>query len=78
MGQARYVALMGKKMIAYRLSVSKPEGKRQLGRPRRRWDENIEMYLRSIGWGVMDCALLAQERDNWRTLMKTVINLRVS
>jgi hypothetical protein len=57
--------------------VGKPEGKRPLGRPRRRWEDNIIMGLREIGWGGTDWIDLAQDRDQWRALVKTVMNLRV-
>jgi hypothetical protein len=57
--------------------VRKPEGKRPLGRPRRRWEDNIKMDLREIGWDGMDWIDLAQERNQWRTLVNTVMNLRV-
>jgi hypothetical protein len=53
----------GAKMNAHRISVGKPEGKRPLGRPRRRWEDNIRMVLREIGWGCMDWIDLAQDRD---------------
>jgi hypothetical protein len=68
---------MGKKRSAYRILVGKPEGRRPLGRPRRRWEGNIKMDLRKIGWGGMDWIDLAQDRDQWRTLVNTVVNLRV-
>jgi hypothetical protein len=71
------VAHMGEKRNAYRTLVGKPEGKRPLGRPRRRWEDNIKMDLRSTGWGGMDWIDLAQGRDQWRALVNTVINLRV-
>jgi hypothetical protein len=58
--------------------VGKPEGKRPLGRHRRRWEDNIRMNLREIGWGGMDWIDLAQDKDQWRDLVNTVINLRVS
>jgi hypothetical protein len=67
---------MGKKN-AYRILVGKPEGKRPLGRPRDRWKDNIIMDLTDIGWGGMDWIDLAQDRDQWRTLVNTVMNLRV-
>jgi hypothetical protein len=54
-----------------------PEGKRPLRRPRRRWVKNIKMDLREIGWDGMDFSDLAQNRDQWRALMNTVMNLRV-
>jgi hypothetical protein len=57
--------------------VGNPEGKRPLGRPRRRWVDNIKMDLREIGWGGRDCIDLAQDRDQWRALVNAVINLRV-
>jgi hypothetical protein len=57
--------------------VGKPEGKRPLGRPRRRWENYIKMDLRGIGWGSMDWIDLAQDRDQWRALVNTVMNLWV-
>jgi hypothetical protein len=62
---------MGEKRNAYALSVRKPEGKRY------RWVDNINMDLGEIGWGGMDWIGLAQDRDQWRTLVNTVINLQV-
>jgi hypothetical protein len=62
---------------AYRILVGKPEEKRPLGRPRRRGENNIRMDLREIGWGGMDWFDLAQDRDQWRALVNTVMNLRV-
>jgi hypothetical protein len=62
---------------ACRILVEKPEGKRPLGRPRRRWVDNIEMGHREIGWDGMDSIVLAQERDQWRAVVNTVMNLRV-
>jgi hypothetical protein len=62
---------------AYRILVGKPEGKRPLGRPRRRWVDNIEMDLGEIGWDGRDWIELAQDRDHWRALVNTVMNLRV-
>jgi hypothetical protein len=64
----------GDKRNAYRILVVKPEGKRRLRRPRRRWVDNIKMDLREIGWDGMDWIVLAQDRDQWRAL---VMNLRV-
>jgi hypothetical protein len=67
----------GEKGNAYRILVGKPEGKRPLGRPRRRWVNNIKMDLREIGWGGMDWIELAEDRDQWRDLVNMVMNLRV-
>jgi hypothetical protein len=61
----------------YRIFARKPEGKRPLGRPRRRWVGNIKMDLTEIGWDGMDWIDLAQDRDQWRALVNTVMNLRV-
>jgi hypothetical protein len=74
---AGHVAHMEEKRNAYRILVEKPEGKIPLGRPRRRWVDNIKMDLREIGWDGMDWIDLAQERDQWRALVNTVMNLRV-
>jgi hypothetical protein len=68
---------MGEKRNACRILVEKPEGKRSLGRPRRRWVDNVEMDLREIGWDDMVWLDLAQDRDQWRALVNTVMNLRV-
>jgi hypothetical protein len=57
--------------------VGKPEGKRPLGRPRLGWEDNIKIDLREIGWADMDWIDLAQDRDQWRALVNTVVNLRV-
>jgi hypothetical protein len=67
---------MGEKRNAYRILVGKPVGKRPLGRPRRRWMDSIRMDLREIGWDGMDW-IKVQDRDQWRGLVNTVINLRV-
>jgi hypothetical protein len=69
---------MGEKRNAYRILVGKPEGKRPLGRPRLRWVDNIKMDLREIEWDGADLIDMAQERDQWRALVYTVLNLRVS
>jgi len=61
----------------YRVLVGKPEGKRPLGRPRRRWVDNIRTDLQEVGCGYMVCIGLAQDRDRWRTLVSVVMNLRV-
>jgi hypothetical protein len=67
----------GEKRNAYRILVGKPEGKRPLGRPRRRWVNNIKMDLREIGWDGADWMDMVQDRDQWRVFVKTVLNLRV-
>jgi hypothetical protein len=71
------VARMGEKRIAYRLLVGKPEGKRPLGRPRRRWVDNIRMDLGELGWSDVDWIGLAQDRNGWRAVVNSVLNLRV-
>jgi hypothetical protein len=75
---AGHVAPVGETKNAYRIMVGKPVGKRPLGRPRRRWVDSIEMDLREIGSDGMDWIKLAQDRDQWRALVNTVMNLRVS
>jgi hypothetical protein len=74
---AGHVAQMGEKRNAYRLLVGKPEGKRPLGRPRRRWVVNIRMDLGEVGWGDVDWIGLAQDRNRCRALVNSVLNLRV-
>jgi hypothetical protein len=61
----------------YKASVGKPERNRPLGRPRRRWEDGIRMDFREIGWGSVDWIQLAQDRDRWRAVVNTVMNLRV-
>jgi hypothetical protein len=68
---------MGETRNAHIILVGKPEEKRPLGRPRRRWVENVKMALGEIGWDVLDWIELAQNRDQWRALVNTVMNLRV-
>jgi len=70
------VARMGEGRGVHRVLVGKPEGKRSLGRPRRIWEDNIKMDLREVGGGG-DWTELAQDRDRWRALVNTVMNLRV-
>ena len=77
MGWAGHVARMGEERGVYRVLVGKPEGKRPLGRPGRRWVDNIRMDLQEVGCGYMDCIGLAQDRDRWRTLVSAVMNLGV-
>ena len=74
---AGHVARMGEVTGVYRVLVGKPEGKRPLGRPRRRWVDNIRNDLQDVGCGYMDWIGLAQDRDRWRTLVSTVMNVRV-
>jgi hypothetical protein len=65
------------KRNAYRILVGNPEGRRPLGRPRHRWVDSIKMCLREIGWDGMDWIDVAQNREQWRALLNTVINFRV-
>ena len=74
---AGHVACMGEERGVYRVLMGKPEGKRPLERPRRRWMDNIRMDLLEVGCGYMDWIGLAQDRDRWRTLVSAVMNLRV-
>jgi hypothetical protein len=73
----RHVARIGEKRNGYRLLVGKPEGKRPLRRPRRRWVDNIRMDLGEVGWGNVDWIGLAQDGNRWRALVNLVLNLRV-
>ena len=73
---AGHVARMGEGRGVHRFLVGKPEGNRPLGRPRRRWNDNIMMDLQEVGWGG-DWMELAQDRDRWRALVNTVMNFRV-
>jgi hypothetical protein len=66
---------MGEMKIVYKILIGKPEGKRQLGRPRHRWEDTIKNDLREIEWEGVDWMNLAQDRDQWRDLVKTVMNL---
>jgi len=72
-----HVARVGEGRAVYRVLVGKPEGKRPLRRPRRRWEDNIKMDLQEVGGGFGDWMKLAQDRDRWRALVNMVINLRV-
>ena len=71
------VALMVETRGGHRVLVRRPEGKRPLGKPRRRWEDNIKIDLQQVGWGGMDWIDLAQDRDSWRALVKAVMNLQV-
>jgi hypothetical protein len=68
---------MGERRGAYRALVGKPEGRRPLGRPRCRWENNIKMNLRGVVWGGIDWIVLDQNWDRWRALASAVMNLRV-
>jgi hypothetical protein len=74
---AGHVACMGGRRGVYRVLVGKPEGKRPLGRPRLRWEDNIMMDLKEVGCAGLDWIELTQYRDRWRALVTAVINLRV-
>ena len=74
---AGHVARMGEERGVYRVLVKNPEGKRQLGRPRRRWVDNIRLDLQEVGCGYIDWIGLAPDRHRWRTLVSAVMNLWV-
>ena len=74
---AGHVARMGEERGMYRVLLGKPEGRRPLGRPMRRWVDNIRMDLQEVGCGYMDWIGVAQDRNRWRTLVSAVRNLRV-
>ena len=71
------MACMGDRKVAYRILVGKPLGKRLLGRPRPRWDDNIKMDLQKVGLGGMERINLVQDRERWRVLVNAVMNIRV-
>ena len=71
------MARMGKNKGVYRVLVGRPEGKRQLGKPRRRWEDNIKIDLQEVEWKCVDWIGLAQDRDRWRTLLSARMNLVV-
>jgi hypothetical protein len=73
----RTVARIGEGRDVYRVLVGKHEEKRPLGRPRRRWDDNIKIYLQEVGCGDIDWLDLAEDRERWRALVNAVMNLRV-
>jgi hypothetical protein len=74
---AGHVARMEEKRNAYMLLVGKPEGNRPLGKPRRKWVDNIRMDLGEVGWGDVDWIGLAQDKNRWRALVNSVLNLWV-
>jgi len=75
MRRAGHVARMGNGRDVYRVLVRKPEGKRPLGRPRHRWEDNIKMVLQEVGCVGMDWIELAQDRDRWRALLNAIMNV---
>jgi hypothetical protein len=75
MRSAGHVAHVGEERNVYKVFVGKPEGKRPLGRPRRRWEDVIRMDLRAIGWGSVEWNHVAQDMDRWPALVSTVMNL---
>jgi hypothetical protein len=72
---AGHVVSIGERRGVYRVLVGKPDGKRQLGRPRRRWEDNIKMDLQEVGSGDVDWIELAEDRVSWRALVNAVMNL---
>jgi hypothetical protein len=70
-------SIHGEVSNAYNILVGKPEGKRSLGRPRCRWEDNRRVYLKEIGWEGVDWIHLAQDGDRWRAVVNTVINFRI-
>jgi hypothetical protein len=74
---AGHVARMREERYVYKVLVRNPEGKRTLGRSRRRWEDGIRMDVRDIGWGSVEWIQLAQDRDRWWAVVNTVMNLRV-
>ena len=74
---AGHVVHMGERRGVYRVLVGKPEGKRPLGRPRCRWEDNIKMDLQEVGWREMDWIDLAQYRDRWWALVNAVMNIQI-
>ena len=77
MGWVGHAACMGDRRGIYRVLVGKPGGKRPLGRPRHRWEDNTKMDLQEVGCGDMDWIMMAQDRDRWRALVNVVMNLQV-
>jgi len=71
------VARMGERRVLYRVLVGEPQGKRPLGRPRRRWEDNIKMDLQEVECGGLDWIELAQDMDRWLALVNVVMNLRI-
>jgi hypothetical protein len=69
---------MGDRIGVYRILVGRPEGKRQIGRPRRRWEDNIEIDVKEVGWRGMDWIDLAEDRERWLALVNVAMNLKVT
>jgi hypothetical protein len=69
--------VLGEGRGACRILVGKPEGRRPLGRPRHRWEENIKMDLQEVGWESVDWIVMTQDRDRWLAVVNVVMNLRV-
>jgi hypothetical protein len=74
---AEHVVRLGEERDLYKVLVGKPEGKRPLGRPRRKWEDNIRMDLQAVGCGGIDWIGLTQDRGKWREIVNAVMNLRV-
>ena len=74
---AGHVARMGERRVVYKVLVGKPEEKRPLGRPKHRWEDNINVDLQAVGCGIMDWIELAQDRDRWQAIVNALMNLRV-
>jgi len=72
-----HLTRMGDRRVVYSILVGKPEGKRTLGRPRRRWEDNKKMNLQEVGYGGVDWIELAQDRDMWQALVTAVMKLRI-
>jgi hypothetical protein len=77
MGWAGHMTRIGEERKVYKVLVGKPEGRRQPGRPRRRWEDGVRMDLREIGLVCVDWIRLAQDRDRWRAVVSAMMNLRV-
>jgi hypothetical protein len=77
MSWAGHVARMGKGRGAYRILVGRPEGRRPLGRPRRRWEDDFKIDLQEVGWGDMVWIDMAQDKDRWRAVMNAVMIIRI-
>jgi hypothetical protein len=74
---AGHVALTGEMRNAYKILVGNPEGRRQLGRPRCRWKDNIKVDFKEIGWTDVECIHMAQDGNQWRSLVNTVMDFRI-